>query len=132
MEVTAGLSLSSVYNHEETKPPSLGYSDEESDTVPDRDDHDDQLLTPTDEPVSFMKRRDTDKTLVAPSAYALTSYPMAMGKKRYSCRKKPAPSSTNEHASTEGTESEDTRSFDFDKFNESSDWYPATSFWERL
>ena len=92
--------------------------EDEAYTVPDRDDLEDSLQTPTDNgPLGSIKRRDTNKTLVAPSAYALSS---AMGKKRYSCRKK-LPSSTNEHATSEGTESEDTRSFDLDHLDESTD-----------
>ena len=108
-----------MYNHDTSRTPSS--VEDEACTVPDRDDLEDSLQTPTDNgSLGSIKRLDTYKSLVAPSAYALGGYPAAMGKKRYSCRKK-LPSSTNEHATSEGTESEDTRSFDLDNLDESTD-----------
>ena len=123
-----------MYNHEGATSTSTRY---EKETVCDKGDnqngnHDNQgnhdnpdsdegeedtLDTPTDSGPGI-KRKDTNKTLVAPAAFALSGYPAAMGKKRYSVRRKPA-SSTNEHASTEGNESDGTISFSLENFDES-------------
>ena len=101
IEETAGISLSELYNHDEDDSGRFSGGVE----VPPQDDgishtpEEDISRTPEDlAERALLKRRDTNQTIVAPSAFALANSNCSMGVKRYSKKRLSSESHDFDHS----------------------------------